>query len=202
MMYIFSFFNPILFFLFFNAILVSITKKEFGKCLPLSFMLSTFIIFVSQALFNTFSIGFYLLIALIIGFIPIFIISSIKNKDWLKEFKNNYFDRGFIAFLVIYIIIYIYNFKKFFTAWDEFSHWGVMVKEMLRTDKLYSVAESTLMVHKDYPPIFQIFELFWTKLCGGYYEPNLIKCMHLNYLYLYLHYIEQILKIQKNHLLY
>ena len=173
------FIKPLIFLLLFNATLVLITKKQFGKCMPLCFILSALIMFAGQSLFNTFTIGFYFLIIFAFICIPILLFYFIKKKELFKEFKENYFDRGLIAFLVIYLFFFILDFRRFFSAWDEFSHWGVMIKEMLRTDNLYSVAESTLMVHKDYPPIFQILELFWTNLCGKYYEPNLIKCLHI-----------------------
>lgn len=63
--------------------------------------------------------------------------------------------------------------------WDEFSHWGVMVKEMFRLDQFYSINLSTLMVHKDYPPILQLYELFYLKIAGGYNEIYLIRALHL-----------------------
>ena len=173
------FIKPLIYFLLFNATLVLITKKQFGKCIPLSFILSALIMFAFQAVFNTFTIGYYVLILFALASIPIIIFYLIKNKEKFKEFKGNYFDKGLIAFIVIYLFFFILDLRKYFSAWDEFSHWGVMIKEMLRTDHLYSTIESTLMVHKDYPPIFQILELFWTKLCGNYYEPNLVKCLHI-----------------------
>ena len=65
-----------------------------------------------------------------------------------------------------------------FSNWDEFSHWGKMVKEMFRLDSFYSTKLSNLMVHKDYPPIIQIYELLWVKLSNSYSETILIKSIH------------------------
>ena len=50
---------------------------------------------------------------------------------------------------------------------------------MYRLDRFYSVKQSTLMVHKDYPPIIQLFEFFYSKLCGGYKEAYLERAIHL-----------------------
>ncbi|MBP3255720.1 MAG: hypothetical protein J6M60_04455 [Clostridia bacterium] len=179
MIHILYFLIPLIFFLFFNGTLVLLTKKEFGKCIPLSFILCALIMFASQSIFNTFNIGFYSLLLFAFMSIPILLFLFIKKRNLFDDFKTKYFDKGLISFLVIYVFFYIFDLRRFFSAWDEFSHWGVMVKEMFRTDSFYSSVESTLLVHKDYPPIFQIFELFWTKLCGNYYEPNLIKSMHI-----------------------
>ena len=179
MLYILYFIIPLVFFLLFNGSLVLITRKEFGKCMPLSFILCALVMYASQAVFGTFNIGFYSLIFFAFISIPILIFLFIKKKNLFDDFKKRYFDKGLVAFLVIYVFFYIFDLRRYFSAWDEFSHWGVMVKEMFRTDSLYSSIESTLAVHKDYPPIFQIFELFWTKLCGSYSEPNLLKCIHV-----------------------
>ncbi len=81
--------------------------------------------------------------------------------------------------MVAYIVIYIFDFNKTFSSADEFSHWGEMIKEMIRLDKFYSVDTSTLMVHKDYPPIMQLLELFYCNIAGGYKEPYLVRCMNL-----------------------
>ena len=173
---------PYIFFLLLNSLMVLVTKRQFGKCLPLTFMMSAFVLYMSQSIFKTFGIGFYLLIALSIIPIVIFTFLLIKRKKYeniLKEFKTNYFDRGLVAFTVVYVFFTILDFARKFTNWDEFSHWGVMIKEMLRNDKFYSDGISTLMVHKDYPPIIQIFELLWTKVCTAYNEASIMKCLHI-----------------------
>ena len=179
MSYIICFFSPLVFFLLFNSSLVLLSKKEFGKCIPLSFILCSMIMFSSQALFSTFNVGFFILLFLAFISIPILFIVKLRKPEIFSNFKQNYFDKGFIAFIIIYILFTILDFNRFFYAWDEFSHWGVMIKEMVRTDHFYSSLESTLMVHKDYPPMMQLLELFWTKLCGSYSEANLIKCLHI-----------------------
>ena len=54
-----------------------------------------------------------------------------------------------------------------------------MIKEMLRIDRFYSEPKSTLLFHKDYPPIMQIFEMFYATLSGGYKEAYFQRAMHL-----------------------
>jgi len=173
-----SFVLPLAFFILSNMTTVLITKKSFGKVLPLTMMLSSLTLFLTQVLFHTFFIGFIVNIFLAIVPIIYIIISKHKKKD-LKEFKSNCLTPGLYAFIFIYIGVFIFDFNRHFTVWDEYSHWGVMVKEMLRLDKFYSVNASTLMVHKDYPPIISIFEMFYCKLIGAYKEPYLITSLHL-----------------------
>ena len=167
---------PLLYILFFNASLVMITKRSFGKCLPITMMLSAFLLFFSQLIFATFQVGFVLGIAFAASSVMMLLVKAKKRKT--NEFKKLYFTSGFTAFLIVYVLVFVYDFARGFSVWDEFSHWGLMVKEMLRLDSFYSVDVSNLMVHKDYPPIMQLFELFWVKLSGGYKEAYLECALH------------------------
>ena len=161
--YIISFIAPLAYFLFLTAFLVCLTKRSFGKCLVLGMMLSAFLLFFSQLIFGTFMVGFVIGVICAVAAIPL---GVIKRKDFSK-FKELYFTSGFVVFLVLYIVVYIYDLNRGFSRWDELSHWGMMVKEMVRLDKFYFAKESNLLVHKDYPPIMGLFETFWLKLCGG-----------------------------------
>ena len=44
--------------------------------------------------------------------------------------------------------------------WDEFSHWGSVVKSMFLTNGL-SVKEGSSLMFKSYPPAISIFEYFF-----------------------------------------
>ena len=74
----------------------------------------------------------------------------VKHKE-LARLKSDFLTPAFCIFIVIYAFIFFLNYNRGFSQWDEISHWGPMVKEMFRLDKFYSVAESALSVHKDYP---------------------------------------------------
>lgn len=98
----------------------------------------------------------------------------------LKAFASNYFTFGFFLFIVLYCLVYALDLYRSFTIWDEFSHWGVMVKEMLRLDTFYSDPASSLSIHKDYPPILCIFQYLYCQLIGGSYEEAyLYRAVHL-----------------------
>ena len=172
-----SFLLPLIVILLSNATTVYIFKKSFGKTLIFTLLLFSFPLFISGLIFNSFKIGYILNILYSISIIP-FLIKNRKNTNLIMNFKSNYFSMGFFAFIAIYLFVFIYDFNRSFTMWDEKSHWGVMLKEMLRLDNFYSIDESTLMVHKDYPPILQLFELFWIKLSGTYKEAYATRALH------------------------
>lgn len=174
-----NFIAPLFYFLFATGTFVIISKKKFGISLPIVMMLSAFCLFFSQLIFKTFYVGLILNLIFAIMFPILLIVIWIKRKTLFREIKEKYFSTGFFVFLIIFVLFYVFNLNRSFSDWDEFSHWGVMVKEMLRLDRFYTVDASTLMVHKDYPPIIQLFELFWCKLSGGYSESNLITALHI-----------------------
>ena len=189
-----SFVVPLLYLMGTTASLVFLTKRSFGKCLPIAMMGSAFLLFFSQLIFGTFNVGF------IVGIL--FAVASIglgiwRRKDW-KGYRGLLFSSGFIVFLTVYVLVFIYDFARGFSAWDEFSHWGMMLKEMCRLDKFYYVDASNLMVHKDYPPIMQLFELFWIKLCGGYNEAWTLRALHTFELSLFVPFIAEKVAEKKN----
>ena len=192
-----SFFGPLVYFILANANVVLLTKKSFGKCLPITLIASAFIVYFSQVFFNTFNIGIIVNIVIALISIPILIYLFFRKKDVFNEFRDNFFKKGLLIFIVIYLLIYIYDFARTFRAWDEFMHWGVMLKEMVRLDKFYTVAESTLIQHKDYPPIIQTFEFFYIKLSGGFTEATALKALHILNLSLFVPVISEI-KFKKN----
>ncbi len=166
-------FIPIIVFAMINVWVVVYAKKKFGEAIPVTILLSAFFMFFGQLIFRTFSVSFYLLIALAAAGIPLLIINY-KNL----QFRKNYFSNGFICFVFIALFVLFIDYRRTFAAWDEFSHWGKMVKEMLRLDKFYSVAESDLLVHKEYPPFVGVFEVLWCKLQGGFSERATAMAVH------------------------
>ena len=77
----------------------------------------------------------------------------------------------FILFLFLYCFVYIINFGKFFIKYDEFSHWGIFIKETLRLDNLYCTSTAN-MAHKDYVPAGTLFEALWCRLSFRFSEAD------------------------------
>lgn len=172
-----SFVFPLLFIVFGSGSIIMISKRRFEEVLPVFLMFSILIVFLSGFL-NQLLIGYLIAIALAVVF-PVFtIIQWIKRKD-LSDLRKRMFTPGFCIFIIIYVFIYILNYNRGFIMFDEISHWGPMVKETLRLDKFYSIAESGLSVHKDYPPAVSLFEALWCKLCGGYKEAYLYTSLEI-----------------------
>ncbi len=175
-----GYFIAALFFCFYAISLAVLFKKQFTNCLPMGFFLSSLIMMLSAFVFKTFNIGYIINIVISLSFIIIIPVKLMLKKIKVKDLKELILTKGFYAYILCSIFIFIYDLNRKFSAWDEFSHWGVMIKEMLRLDNFYSIKESTLLVHKDYPPIIQVYELLFIKLSGGVYnEGRLIQSIHL-----------------------
>ena len=177
-MNILSFIFVVVVFLLINLSTVIIFKKRFGETLIFSLLIPPMLLYFSQFIFKTFWVGY--IISLIYGGLSIaYLIKNKNNKKELSEIKKLYVTNGLYSFIVLCLFLLVFDFNRTFSHWDEWSHWGEMLKEMLRLDKFYSVSDSVLQVHKDYPPLLQLFELYIIKLCGSYNESYAIFSLHL-----------------------
>jgi len=164
-----SFLFPFLFIFMISLTNIILFKKKFEVVLPFSIMISILTTYILG--FINLRLGFYFCILIALSSVPL-LLKSIK----INEVKNIYqlcFTDYFWIFCIFYSIIFILNIQKPFDRWDEYSHWGVMVKEMFRMDKYYYLEECSLMRHKDYPPFTTILEYLWCRLCGNYKERHL-----------------------------
>ena len=137
----------------------------------------------SALVFGNFEPGFCFLLLWAASFPVIYTVKLVHFRNdhqssfWLNQ---RFCTPGLLIFVTTYVGVYLYDLNRSFTNWDEFSHWGVMIKEMLRLNTFYSVDSSVLAVHKDYPPAIQIIEWLWCRLSGGCYEEAyLYRALHI-----------------------
>lgn len=81
-------------------------------------------------------------------------------------------------FFVIFLFVAIINIGKCFNNWDEFSFWGVFIKETLRTNQLFCRSPLNFS-HKDYLPAFTLFEALWCKLSLGFGEADAFRSIQI-----------------------
>ena len=70
-----------------------------------------------------------------------------------------------------------------FMHWDEFMHWGPMVKEMIKHDTFYSIPEATLMIHKDYPPFYPLLGCLFCLFKNTMYAENRLYIAHFSFVF-------------------
>lgn len=155
-----------------SSLLIALTKKKFETIIPFTYIFGVFILYVF-AYFNQLRLGYY--VSLVIGLISVVYIAykSLKDKEFKKEFLDKFLTTGLFAYLILLVYAFILYHNKGFEACDEFMHWGTMVRETFRLNGFYSLPESILRTHKDYPPFFCIVETLWCLFAGSYKEPYL-----------------------------
>ena len=152
-------------FVFFSSISFGISillKKTVGRVMPVVFCGSGLILYFSQLFLNTFSVAYYFLIGVAVLSLVYTITYLIRDRSLIRY----PFTGGFIAFAVVYFVACYILVGKTLVDWDEYTHWGMMVKESLRIDRFYFVPDSFLMWHRDYPPFTCMLETLWCKLYG------------------------------------
>ena len=157
-----------------NCWVVFWNKKSFGISLPATLTGTVLLTYFSQLLFHTFNIGIYVCLAAAVSAVILLIL---RRKD--RDFISRCFSEGFFVFLATCLFFLVMDYGRWFSEWDEYSHWGKMVKEMFRLDRFYSEPQSDLLVHKDYPPFAVIFEMLWCRFSGGYSAGGATMALHI-----------------------
>lgn len=85
---------------------------------------------------------------------------------------------GLLACGLLGIWIWLAHQNRLLSAWDEFSHWGVVVKNMVHFDSFGNHPDATTYF-KGYPPATALFQYLWCKLYGRFQDAYLIRATNL-----------------------
>lgn len=140
------------------------TRKSFLRSLAPAFLIQIILMLVCGMTFGSVSMGIY---AEMIVALAVYAFFFVK-----KRVSFNIRDLG--IFLFVYLFVWITNYSKCFFFWDEFSHWGIAVKETLRLDALFCTSDLNWGFNH-YVPSLTLFEALWCRLMGGYSEPNVYR---------------------------
>ena len=149
----------------YNTAFMAITNKSYIKTFPISMMSAAIIVYVF-GLFTKLSYGiFFLLFIMVIG--SLFTLYKIIKKQYdISRIIN--FNTLLITLVYFYLVFISYD--KMFNNWDDYMHWGSMVKYLFQNDQFYCYDTNYIFAHKDYPPIMPIFNMIYCFINGGYKE--------------------------------
>lgn len=155
-----------------SSLLILLTKKKFECVIPFAYIFGVFILYIF-AYFNQLRLGYY--VSLLIGLVSVVcvIYKSVKDIEFKENFLSRFLTMGLFAYLILLVYAFALYHNKGFEACDEFMHWGTMVRETFRLNGFYSLPESILRTHKDYPPFFCLLETLWCLFAKSYKEPYL-----------------------------
>lgn len=155
-------------------------KKKFSSSLAIAFMTHILLVMMSGLIFQRLSIGVYggIVLAIILGIVLVVKNRTSVSKQAILQYIKTNWNEGVFIFTLFYVFCFVFNYGKRFTSWDEFSHWGMFLKESLRLDSLYCMSP-LVFAHKDYVPAVTLFEVIWCKLNGGFAEHDAYRAIQV-----------------------
>lgn len=156
---------PYLYIVFISTSLSVYLKKSMAFSIPIS-LIGISILIMVFGYFGDTRVSIYF--AIVFSVFIIFKNRKFISLDSIKIFINSNFIPLF-CFAVLFLYLSFYHKDSAFWVWDEFSHWGPMVKGMFENNKLYPYLDIN-NAHRTYPPLFQNIEYLFNYLSGAYTE--------------------------------
>jgi hypothetical protein len=122
-------------------------------------------------LLNLLLVGFWVVLAVIAMATGVSLALLIREKELLSHFKS-LLSPGLAIFVSLALFSFLLTRGMQLSSWDEFSHWGTIVKATFLFDAVgpYNPVE---LGFRSYPPSLSLFEYFVTKLGGAWLEGNI-----------------------------
>lgn len=144
-----------------------IFRRKFEHALPMT-IAAVSLLFYVLGLLNIRSIGSYLVLLAVLS-------SSIFSIHKIIRHKTNPFfvfqSSGLISFLAIILIIGFLASGFVFSTWDEFSHWGLILKNLFQTDGFGNLVGSTTLFTW-YPQGVSLFLNYITSFSSHFSESS------------------------------
>lgn len=159
-----------------NAVAITIKfKNRIEINIPISVVLIVLVIYI-LGLFNQLTIGVTLIIALTVVSLIYCIYSFIKKKD--IKIKEQILTPGLMVYILLGIISAIFNKDRVFCQYDDFTHWGLIVKNMFYYG---NYGTDGVIEYGEYPPFVSIFQYIILVFKRTFSEDSII--IGLNFLY-------------------
>lgn len=95
-----------------------------------------------------------------------------KRQDVLAYFLKP----GLLFYILMFAWVWWINNGRMYLNWDEFSHWGLVVKNMVFFDRFGNYSDSTVMF-RGYPPATALWQYFVCKVGRDFNEANVYRAM-------------------------
>ena len=101
-----------------------------------------------------------------VNVVSLFSLGSLVYVYWKKKSFENIFSPGMLFFLIgaAYFAFFMRGMRSEF--YDDFTHWGLVVKEMLMWDHLPNFTSTSAITHQAYPPGTAVVLYFVSKILG------------------------------------
>lgn len=162
---------------------------------------NTFIVWIMSIIFILYFCGLFKLLEMgvyLILLISIMLLIYDINKflDDKSIFKKLIFTKGLFFFTLLFIGLIIIHKDRLISVWDEFSHWGDVVKAMFYIND-FSTNPNSLSEFKSYPPAMALFQYFWVKIANNFNEYYLYISYQIVSISIFLTFVENIKEFKK-----
>lgn len=154
--------------------LAIVFKTNIKNTISTTIFMTIMLLYVSS-IFGKLSIGLILCGILFLIMLVLLILGLRKQPVSKAKYILNF---SLLFFLLFFLFSWKINSLRMLSAWDEFSHWGLVTKNMFYINDLGSSATATTYF-KGYPPAVSLFQYFWAKLYGTFVEGNLFRAMNI-----------------------
>jgi hypothetical protein len=123
------------------------------------------------SLFNQLLLGFWMVLAAIAVATIASVALLINEREFVSHLKS-LLSPGLVIFVFLALFSFLLTRGMQLSSWDEFSHWGTIVKATYLYDAVgpYNPVD---LGFRSYPPSLSLFEYFVTKLGGPWLEGNI-----------------------------
>lgn len=157
------------------AALAVLVNRRIESILPASMCLSALCLYVF-ALCGILRIGFYFVVGL--GCASALFLVAYCVFRGRRRITTLLFTPGFFAFLFCMALSYLISRGRVLADIDEFSHWGLLLKNMYLWDALGNAPLSTV-IYKSYPPAASLMEYFFVRFSAAFSEKALFRGIHV-----------------------
>ncbi len=137
-----------------GALVCALGRGVFEDVLPLTCTGIVLVGFVFGVV-GLLPVGVYVTLAAAVAAFVAVVYLLVRNG--VEEFKKRFFTPGFFIFAALYAFLVVINYGMRLSAWDEFSHWGDIVKVMTTLGGFGTVPLSDSMF-PEYPPAMALFQ--------------------------------------------
>ena len=151
-------------------------NRRFEEQLPLSVGVVISVLYVF-ALLGALQAGMYavlLLAAAALAGQAVLLIRGRKNASWKQLLTP-----GCAVFFLLAAWVLISFRGHMFDSWDDFSHWGLAVKNMSLFGALPSAVPESTITYRDYPPATTLLSWMWSELSGVYNEGDVQRAVNM-----------------------
>lgn len=131
-------------------------------------IMSIILILYLFGLLGILKFGYYLVI-LISTFLFLYDIYYIFKNRSDKNLRGLLLTKGLTTFILMFLAFILIHHGRVIYSFDEFSHWGDVVKAMYTTDA-FSTSPLSMSAFQSYPPAMSLFQYLWVKVAGNFDE--------------------------------